>query len=314
MILYTHQHRALTYNNQRHTKVLPTTAVATQEGPHLVLYILRTDEPDWFEVASTLTKHILVRQRVNDALLFMTLLSTTLKTLQRRGFDTSRILSARKREQQVQAEKQRQAELSRDLEKSHKVRQDQVAKDTAKLKEMFPDADSEHLHSLIKGNDPDEVQRAAESMMSGSYPREPQQPPSPMLPAQQQQRTSTLFNNFKRKFGYSKLPDGSGSTTGPDTSRGVEQMAPPPAQTQLQQRPLIPPQDSRVTPMNDIRENCLRAIQASRPDRSNAIQNQSEFRQVKESQASYCDPTSVRFHFLFYTDVGLNSVFNRLPT
>lgn len=60
-------------------------AMASMRGKRLTLFIASNLEIDWFEVAMALNKFLLNRQRLQEVLLFMTLLSTSLRNLKRRG-------------------------------------------------------------------------------------------------------------------------------------------------------------------------------------------------------------------------------------
>ena len=53
------------------------------------LFVSSDLELDYYEVAIALCRLLLSKQRPNDALLFMTILSTTLKNLKRRGFNVN---------------------------------------------------------------------------------------------------------------------------------------------------------------------------------------------------------------------------------
>lgn len=53
----------------------------------ITLFIANSNELDYYEVAQGICRCILSRQRPNDALLLTTILSTSLKTLKRRGFN-----------------------------------------------------------------------------------------------------------------------------------------------------------------------------------------------------------------------------------
>jgi hypothetical protein len=57
-----------------------------------------------------------------------------------------------------------------------------------------------------------------------------------------------------------------------------------------------------VTPSSNINTNVLRAVEASRPDRSGNITSQVETKEVKES-SSYCDSTPAR-ELDYVTDVA----------
>lgn len=57
-------------------------------------------------------------------------------------------------------------------------------------------------------------------------------------------------------------------------------------------RPPIPDPQAQVTPTDNIKTNVLRAVQASRPDRTDNVVSNMQTKTVKESESSYCDPAA----------------------
>lgn len=60
------------------------------------------------QVAAGLCKQMLKSQRANDALLLMTVLSTSLKTLARRGYNVERIQASRRAEREAADQRMRE--------------------------------------------------------------------------------------------------------------------------------------------------------------------------------------------------------------
>ncbi|KAG9042649.1 hypothetical protein FS837_010600 [Tulasnella sp. UAMH 9824] len=86
-------------------------------GP-LTLFFSQADEVDMFEVAYSICRVLLKKPKVDDSLLFMTILSTSLRALRRRGFNVDRVLHQQRvqrdlpQDQQVEAQKEEQKALS----------------------------------------------------------------------------------------------------------------------------------------------------------------------------------------------------------
>ncbi|RDB24786.1 hypothetical protein Hypma_008085 [Hypsizygus marmoreus] len=94
--------KSLTYGDLRLSRKQDASAVAqrTGNGP-IQLWIAGNAQIDMYEVAMSLNRLIFDSPRANDALLFMTILSTDLKALKRRGYNVDRILRQQKAERQA---------------------------------------------------------------------------------------------------------------------------------------------------------------------------------------------------------------------
>jgi hypothetical protein len=251
---------------------------------------------DFFEVASSLCKFLLARQRVNDSLFFLTILTTPLKTLQRRGFDTTRILKARDAERARVDQQQRDAEVQQQIEA---VSRQQAASGLEKqLKEMFPNVAPEALRSVVNNMKQPSLEGAVQEVLEHQAPpRSPtpeQAPPQPMVPS-----NAGFLNNWKRKLGYKgALTQENEQAPLLPESRQPNLSSPEPSMPgATQRRPtpqaLVPNATSSATPQDDIKRNVLQAIQASKPDQASSIMSQSQVRQVKESEDAYCDSSAV---------------------
>lgn len=77
--------RTLRYGGREFRDTQQCSAMAVAERGALKLFIARDMELDWFEVAQALCKHLLTRQRLQEVLLYMTLLASPLASLKRKG-------------------------------------------------------------------------------------------------------------------------------------------------------------------------------------------------------------------------------------
>lgn len=100
--------RTLTIDSlvKKDTRASTAHAKSTLNG--ITLCVASGLELDWFDVASGLCSLLLINRKnsTNDAMLFMNVLSTSLRNLQRRGVNIDRILAKRR----VEAAEQKEAE------------------------------------------------------------------------------------------------------------------------------------------------------------------------------------------------------------
>jgi hypothetical protein len=82
--------RSLNFAGTTTSKSIETSAVARREGKGAIeLWLASGVQVDMYEVATSLCRLLFDTYRVNDALLFMMILSTDLRALQRRGYNGS---------------------------------------------------------------------------------------------------------------------------------------------------------------------------------------------------------------------------------
>jgi hypothetical protein len=103
--------KSLAYDEHRLNKTQEASAVATRlrTGGPLQLWLAGHSQVDMYEIAVSLCRYLFSTPKPNDALLFMTILSTDLRSLKRRGYNVDRIL----RKQQAQRK------AAEDMAKAH---------------------------------------------------------------------------------------------------------------------------------------------------------------------------------------------------
>ncbi|KAM0748229.1 hypothetical protein T439DRAFT_328208 [Meredithblackwellia eburnea MCA 4105] len=292
----------LTLNFDRRLKRVAQQAsayVKVAPNKDLQLYIGPDDMDFFYEAASGLCKHLLVRQRANDVLLLMTVLQTSLKNLKRRGYNVDRILNARQAAREAAEARLREERRQAQIRESNSIGADKLEAAVSQLSQLFPDADLDFLRSFIQKQASPFVENAANALLAMDYPKKPAPvkqigggvatPPTPYTPPtaashstpsppQKDNYDSGLFSNFRKKLRNDK---GAG---------GMTSSAPP---LPTAPRPPLGSHTSGATPTSTdaIRSNVEKAIQAARPESSNKISNEVTKTQVKESE-SYCDSTS----------------------
>lgn len=291
------QTRVLQNQGHTHKDVQRCSAMAQDQGAQWVLHVAQDMDIDWFEVALALSKAMLAKQPLQEVLLFMTVLSSPLKSLKRKGFHVDKILAQ---------QRSSQASASAPLVKSEPS-WDSWHK---QMLQMFPDAQPAYVDQLLRSFQDAHLQRASEAMLAQGYPKvskpvEADVPP----PRGRPEKPSASLGAVPAK------PD---TLAGPSTPAQPEAPAAPVAPpgpapplagpmsgtaslggSLLQQwkarftgKPTNPTRiasdDSYVAPTTDIQRHVQRAIQASRPDASPVIQSQSS-QQVREAASTYCD-------------------------
>lgn len=313
-------------------------ASATAEltrGNDLILYFTSTGIEDWYEVASSLCRFILNKQRVTDALLLTSLLSTPLRVLQRRGYDTSRVLNSRKAAHQKKLEQQREEGLKAELSKPAGPTADQLDQWTAQLLAEFPDANPDLVKRLLQAQSSNHYDSVHAQLEKGY--KKATQSPMPEITTDRQTKASeslssngdarstlstansesrlqrpnssreksSLLNGFRKKFLGDNASGSSYSSSGGNIPSIGQQAVTPgtsamPRPTSKTTGTSTQPGET-ATPYSNISANVQQAISAARPDQRDTVQSQESKRYVHESENGYCDsnPVSAPFSFLW---------------
>ncbi|KAG8883551.1 hypothetical protein FRB97_006398 [Tulasnella sp. 331] len=276
--------RTLNFGGKRLTKVQEASAAAElatrfgSSGP-LSLFISTQDKLDMYEVAHSICKLLLKNHKVNDSLLFMTILSTDLRALRRRGFNVDRIIHQQKVEQRLMAA-QRVAE-EQSLAQMPGADPFQPAPAPSLPPPLNEKARLPPPPGGLRG-----AKAAAIPRASSPPPQSAVRPPSPDGRTIASSRSKTVASNalnslkdrFIRKGG---IPNGFPSLPGSDSTlagAGASSSAP------------RGDEEARVTPTNDIDRNIRTAIAACRAEKSSVVANRQQMTTVKESlDDGYCD-------------------------
>ncbi|KAL5498075.1 hypothetical protein ACEPAH_3006 [Sanghuangporus vaninii] len=247
-------------------------------GP-IELWITGNAQVDMYEVAISLCRVLFDVPKVNDALLFMTILSTDLRALRRRGYNVDRIL--KKQQAEREAAEQARREQAKETER--------LVSDTAPSIPQHPAANIASS-TTEPTSGPSRVNKEIGSA-----------PPPKDLEERNHRPTSGFLNQYqsiRRRFG---LPDKGDSVDIPENNRVSEvpsrSMSPPghprsppipggfPVNASVHQQP-----QNTVTPLSNIESNINQAIAACREERGNVLQNREIMQTVKESlDEGYCD-------------------------
>ncbi|KAJ4468229.1 hypothetical protein J3R30DRAFT_3830515 [Lentinula aciculospora] len=204
-------------------------------------------------VATSFNRLFFETPKANDALLFMTILSTDLQALKRRGYNVERI-ERRYREQRA--------------EQSKVAEERQAVKDgTAKALMSKPPTPVPMPTIPLPGAFPEMLQKS--SIPSEHGPAPPSLSEKGLNPMGRPNSTLNSFHKLGRKLGFKGTEDSLDGTSGPSISRNPTQGA---------------------TPIGNISANIDMAIKACRPESGNLLRNREQMQQVKESlNEGYCD-------------------------
>ncbi|EKM56817.1 uncharacterized protein PHACADRAFT_141759 [Phanerochaete carnosa HHB-10118-sp] len=275
--------KSLAYDQLQIIKNQDSSAIAFRDGRGPIqLWLAGNDAVDMYEVSTSLCRLLFEHPRASDALLFMTILSTDLKALKRRGYNVDRILQRQK------AQRQAAEGLAREAEKmSHTALREPAVHDPP-------------LPSLELPGQDDEV-----SLVSDS---------STAILSQDGTRSTfrNSIDNWRKKLTGKSGPLLLGSTPEmqPASMRpSIEQgdgggdALLPPSGPPIS-RPVTP---SGPTPMHNIAANIDMAVRACREEKSEVFMSktQEDIKVVKESISdSYCDASGQALDLAYVGDMG----------
>ncbi|EJD01998.1 uncharacterized protein FOMMEDRAFT_109078 [Fomitiporia mediterranea MF3/22] len=256
------------------------TAKKATFGP-VELWLAGNAQVDMYEVAISLCRVLFDVPKVNDALLFMTILSTDLRALRRRGYNVDRILKKQRAERE--AAEQARREQAREMEKL--------------VSDISPNM-PQHPPPTIASSSTEPISQPPQPASTDGPPS----PPSKDLEERSHRPTSSIANqfaNWRRKLGVANrgdtsntiAEDGHSSTSPsrPTSSQGRSRSPPIPGGFPGVDSAPHQPQ-SNVTPLSSIESNIKQAITACREERGNVLQNRETMQTVHETlDEGYCD-------------------------
>ncbi|KAF8752076.1 hypothetical protein RHS01_07718 [Rhizoctonia solani] len=243
-------------------------AAAKREGARgvVTLWLAENSQTDLYEVANSLCNVLFPRHKINDSLLFMTILSTDLRALKRRGYNVDRILNQQKVERARAEAARLQLERERKEAREAEVRAASVAAAGAANPTSPPSIPEKG--SLV--HQPTPVPIAAG------------------LPPKGNQRQSIMgtFNNFRNK-----ITGGAGGGDRNSMHETKSLLGPPEGSGPSSAlTPRAPSPSGQVTSQDSIENNVRMAIAACRPESQSLLRNRQQMTMVKESlDEGYCD-------------------------
>ncbi|CDO69003.1 hypothetical protein BN946_scf184834.g10 [Trametes cinnabarina] len=275
--------KTLQFGEKRVSKSQDASAVARRigRGP-IELWLAGIDQVDMYEVATSMCRLLFESPKVNDALLFMTILSTDLRALRRRGYNVDRILRQQQADR-LAAEEAAKAKAGALLaeqnvasaEKGPAISSADVATQAPSVsREMAPSPSPQEEAQMRK------LLQALPPGLLDDFAKEASRPPRTF-------RSS--FDAVKRRLQKGDVRRQAGPSQGEMSSADGE--------SEHDAVPLLPPQTSRpvtpqphATPRSAIASNIDMAIQACKAEPGDLLRNQKQLHIVKEAlNEGYCD-------------------------
>ncbi|KAJ6497900.1 hypothetical protein C8R45DRAFT_984590 [Mycena sanguinolenta] len=247
--------KTLDFGDIRTSRTQEASAAAKRIGSGPInLWLAGNAQVDMYEVATSLNRLLFDSPKTNDALLFMTILSTDLKALKRRGYNVDRILRQQNalRQAAVEEAKAKNAQLMSKPPPSMPT--------TTTTDVPIPGKNGRPVPQLVGAGEPTSSSSAAGPIL-----------PPPPLASDSKPR---LFQQLKRKINTTMHP-------GDREKSGALPPLPPTGSR---------PRSKAVTPLSNIASNIDMAIQACRPEAGHLLKNREQMQQVQESlNEGYCD-------------------------
>ncbi|KAF5351976.1 hypothetical protein D9756_007388 [Leucocoprinus leucothites] len=251
--------KTLSYGKLHLERKQEASAVAKRGvSKRIELMLADNAEIDMYEVAMCLNRSIFDSPKPHDALLFMTILSTDLRALKRRGYNVDRILRQRRLEKQAEEARLREEDIK-------------LLSPAPQPTEEKPALTSSSSSTLTSGSNAGE--RA--SSLSNTFQKLKQRIGNKggILPSGQMPGFSRGAERSQANEPEHQDPQFPGGLPGPPSP----------------QRP-YGANNPTVTPLDNIASNIAMAMRACRPESKNLLQNRQEMRHVKEvDNDGYCD-------------------------
>ncbi|KAL4076679.1 hypothetical protein V8B97DRAFT_2021990 [Scleroderma yunnanense] len=257
--------KTLDSGDVRSTRTLDASAAAKRLGQGAIeLWLSYSGQVDMYEVATSLCRLLFETMKVNDALLFMTILSTDLKALKRRGYNVDKILKQQQQEKQIIEE----------ARKSRFVGTESALVPTPQQAGSIRTPATPRTQSPIRRPGPP----------GGWDPTPGSSPPSHHKP-QPSQQTAKEASSDQAPIGMKTF-----SNAFQNITRKLATITPPNSISQEVTRVARPQTSGGVTPQGNIRSNVDMAIKACRPEQEKLLHNRQKMEVVNESlDEGYCD-------------------------
>ncbi|KAI0077558.1 hypothetical protein K474DRAFT_1750473 [Panus rudis PR-1116 ss-1] len=256
--------KTLSFGQINASKNHDASAVATQEGRGPIqLWLAGNDTIDLYEVSTSMCRLLFHSPKPSDALLFMTILSTDLKSLRRRGYNVDRILRKQKAEREAAEATAREKAKQTALVSHQKA--PQVVEPT------MPVTNPE-IGQLPESSSKDTLPPISTAIQ-------------PTLPANQgliDKPISRSFMDSWRQKLTGQRHQSEGHASLPSANQDLRPNIPSAS------RPRSPL--SAVTPWSAIAANIDTAIRACKEEKGEMLQNRAQMQMVKEAlNEGYCD-------------------------
>ncbi|GAB7353434.1 hypothetical protein MBLNU459_g3902t2 [Dothideomycetes sp. NU459] len=255
-----------------------TAALHRETKRDALLYV--TARWDLYEVSRAIMCLLLKRPKQQDFLALETIMESDLRRLKTKGYNVDRILRQKAAESRI-AENQRQKDME---EEQKRIAEQQSAWQASQAQAAGLSKDPAHT--------PDRPRA-----IPGAFDESPEPRPT----TNHRPKTGGGFlANLGRTLGFDANEQVENLMRGTRPQKQIEPPAsqpsltgsqpdtPPPYSSQDPNRPRAPGQPEQVTPMHDMRQNLVSAVQASRAHDSSSLFSPPNTKMIKETP-SYCD-------------------------
>ncbi|KAJ7078918.1 hypothetical protein B0H15DRAFT_859732 [Mycena belliarum] len=258
--------KTLVLGELRKSRTQEASAVAKRIGAGPIqLWLAGNAQVDMYEVATSLNRLLFDSPKTNDALLFMTILSTDLKALKRRGYNVDRILRQQTALRQASDEVKSKAAQAQLMPLPPSI-------PSTMTSDTMPEKSEVGQAGLI------ETRPRPTSSMMGSLQHLKRRFQTTMNPGDKPDPDAPLIPNLTRPG--REYAQGEGQL-GPETSTSPHELRRPSPSR---------PSPQGVTPLSQITANIDMAIQACRPESGQLLRNREQMKKVQESlNEGYCD-------------------------
>ncbi|KAI0037007.1 hypothetical protein K488DRAFT_75577 [Vararia minispora EC-137] len=278
--------RSLRFGSLLVSRPVEASAVARWDRRVLQLWLATNTEVDMYEVSTSMCRTLFDSPKASEILLFMTILSTDLRSLKRRGYNVDRILR-RQKEDAEKASKAAAEERERLLASAEKDRAKGPAVGTrgAELPVSDPSSQQEAAPGApSQSGDPP----LSSPTDASSFPRE-----KSSLPPFSRAPSSNVGNLLKKgTSALQSMRNKIGTKVDGETSRVLLDgggLRPHHGQSSSWSQP-PPSSGGKVTPLSSIDANVQTAIKACSEEKSDVLRTRQQMTTVKETEnEGYCD-------------------------
>ncbi|KAG8731231.1 hypothetical protein FRC11_004681, partial [Ceratobasidium sp. 423] len=269
-------------------------AAAKREGVRgaVTLWLAESSQTDLYEVANSLCNVLFARHKINDSLLFMTILSTDLRALKRldRILNQQKVERARAEAARVQLERERREAREKEAKEAKEAEARAAAAAVTTTAATTTAATTKTTSTSTTATAPKPIEPSP-IPEKGALVHQPTPVPSAAgaLPkGNQRQSMMGTFNNFRHKLVGGGGAGDRNSILEPKSLLGPPSGSGPGPFSALV--PRAPSPSGQVTSQQSIENNVRMAINACRPESQSLLRNRQQMTVVKESlDEGYCD-------------------------
>ncbi|KAF9529296.1 hypothetical protein CPB83DRAFT_906254 [Crepidotus variabilis] len=301
--------KQLNFGGIREIRKQDASAVSKRQGSGVIeLWIATNAQPDMYEVATSLNRLLFESPKTNDALLFMTILSTDLRSLKRRGYNVERILRQQK-EAKLAASTAEAARLKKD-EESLAKQQQEAKQRAASISEKSSLASRDSQATLLPDPAGSQLMKTFQNFRNklnagpGQPNRERELPPPP-VPHDSKPLPPQTLDEYAMNQKYLSSVGQGGQPSRPSTDSSIAESDDFPGSFPQPKSSKKPTGSSTAIPLDNIKRNIDIALESCKAESGNLLQNREHMQKIKEStDDGYCDISGRRGNLHNIAELG----------